>query len=285
MSYRRTKPLILIRGAGDLASGVAYRLHKAGFAVVMTELASPLAVRVTVSFCSCVRYQTVIIEGVLGQCGSLNNLPELYAMLQAGSVVVVVDPNGEARRKLAPQAVIDCRVAKTNLDTSIEDASLVVGVGPGFTAGVDCHAVVETNRGHHLGRVFWWGGAEADTGSPAAISGFSGERVLRAPVGGLFWGIKVVGNLVKKDDILGRIDSSDQPDGATHSTYLTAPFDGVVRGLIDDETIVTAGLKIGDLDPRLKRAYCFTLSDKSLAVGGGVLEAVLSKGIVSWADR
>lgn len=259
-------PLVLIRGAGDLASGVAYRLVKAGFPVVMTDLEKPLAVRTTVSFGSAIPYLACVIEGVIARRGWLDRLDELTALLNEGIIPVIADPQGESIRVLQPDVVVDGRVAKTNIDTRIDDAPLVVALGPGFSAGVDCHAVVETNRGHHLGRVYWQGSAEPDTGLPAAVNGRERERVLRAPTDGYVTQVMVIGCRVRSGDVLAKVDT----------TPVIAPFDGVLRGLIDDDTYVTTGMKIGDLDPRARRQYCFTISDKSLSVGGGVLEAILS---------
>lgn len=261
-----SRPLVLIRGAGDLATGVAYRLARCGFGVVMTERAKPLAVRVTVSFSSCIPYETVVIEGVYGRKFACDDVKGIRAALDVGLVAVLVDPDGESIRALRPNVLIDGRVAKVNIDTRIDQAPLVIGLGPGFTAGVDCHAVIETNRGHDLGRVIWSGGASPDTGIPASVNGKDTERVLRAPHAGTVYPLSVVGMAHHAGDVLAHVDE----------TPIRAPFDGVLRGLIDDETPVGAGTKIGDLDPRARRVNCFTISDKSLAIGGGVLEAILS---------
>jgi xanthine dehydrogenase accessory factor len=258
--------LVLIRGAGDLASGVAYRLVQAGFPVVMTELALPLAVRTTVSYSSCVPYNVVIIGGVIARRVALDQPEALQAALAAGEIPVLVDPDNRAIRALRPAVVIDGRVAKVNLDTRIDDAPLVIALGPGFVAGVDCHAVIETNRGHDLGRVLWQGSAEPNTGRPASVHEKSVERVLRAPTDGKMAQVSMIGLVVPQGALLARINGIP----------VIAPFEGVVRGLIDDETYVTTGMKIGDLDPRARRQHCFTISDKSLAVGGGAVEAVLA---------
>jgi xanthine dehydrogenase accessory factor len=255
--------LILIRGAGDLGSGVAYRLYKAGFPMVMTELASPLLVRTTVSFGSCVGNRTVVVEGITAQRATYEETADLLAQ---GIIPVIPDPSHASISKLGPTVVIDARVAKVNLDTTIHDAPLVIGLGPGFTAGIDCHAVIETNRGHNLGRVFWKGSAEPDTGVPGSVNGKDNERVLRAPGDGLLVPLVMIGERVTAGTILARV--ADVP--------VIAPFDGVLRGMMDVDSVVTAGMKIGDLDPRAKREFCFTISDKSLAIGGGVVEAVLS---------
>jgi xanthine dehydrogenase accessory factor len=255
--------LVLIRGAGDLGSGVAYRLIKAGFPVVTTEIASPLMVRTTVSYGTAVFYTSVIIEGITARRATIDEVP---ALLNQGILPVLVDPGGESIRALRPAVIVDARVAKVNLDTSISDAPMVIGLGPGFTAGVDCHAVVETNRGHSLGRVIWQGSAEPDTGVPARVNGKEAERVLRAPHDGELVQVVAIGELVRAGSVIAHVDE----------TPILAPFDGVLRGLIDNPIHVTAGLKIGDLDPRARREHCFTISDKSLAVGGGVVEAIFS---------
>ncbi len=262
----RADQVVLLRGGGDLASGVAYRLHKAGLPVVITELPKPLAVRTTVSYGMAAVYETVIVEGVIARRADLADLPALYALLDRGQIPVLIDPEGAAIAALKPSVIIDGRVAKAPLDTRIDQAPLVVALGPGFVAGKDCHAVVETNRGHHLGRVYWRGSAEPNTGTPSDLNGKQQERVLRAPCEGAMTQIAVIGRLLHEGQLIGRVGE----------TPFYAPFTGVLRGLIDDDTWVTAGMKIGDLDPRVRREHCFTISDKSLSVGGGVLEAVLS---------
>jgi xanthine dehydrogenase accessory factor len=259
-------PLILLRGGGDLASGVAYRLRRAGLPVIITELAKPLAVRTTVSYGMAAVYGAVIVEGIVAQRAALDDLLGLYAMLEAGIIPVLIDPDGASIAALEPAVVIDGRMAKTRQDTRIDQAPLVIGLGPGFTAGEDCHAVIETNRGHYLGRVYWRGSAEPDTGLPASLDGRQAERVLRAPCDGLLKPEAVIGQLLQEGQLIARV--GERP--------VYAPFTGVLRGLLDDDTPVTAGMKIGDLDPRARREHCFTISDKSLAVGGGALEAVLA---------
>ncbi len=193
--------------------------------------------------------------------------PEAEAIARTGVVGVLVSPELPA---LDAEVVIDARVAKRNIDTSLHDADLVVGVGPGFTAGIDCHAVVETQRGHHLGRVLWSGRAAADTGTPGIVAGKGAERVLRAGAAGLVTWRAAIGDVVSEGEVLGSVGGID----------LTAPFDGLVRGLIADGIEVVGGMKIGDVDPRLEHSACFEISDKALSVGGGVVEAVLT-----WSNR
>jgi xanthine dehydrogenase accessory factor len=261
--------LVLVRGGGDLASGVVYRLHRAGFPGVVTELPHPLAVRRAVAFGEAVYAGQVTVEGIVGR-----RVPDAAAArdaLHGGEVAVLVDREGQSLKTLKPEIVVDARLAKVNLGTTMQDAPLVIGLGPGFTAGMDCHAVVETKRGHTLGRVFWQGSAAPDTRMPEGVAGRAGERVLRAPVGGRVVGRKQIGDQIAEGEIIAEIVADGEGTGA----LLTAPFNGVLRGLIHPATPVTAGMKVGDLDPRGEREYCFSISDKALAVGGGVLEAVL----------
>lgn len=274
--------LALVKGAGDLATGVAWRLHRCGIPVVMTELPHPLTVRRSVAFAQAVFDEEHEVEGVTARRALVADVPEV---LEAGEIPVVVDAEAEAVEELAPSAVIDAVVAKTNTGTTLESAEFVVALGPGFEAGVDCHAVIETNRGHNLGRAIWEGAAEADTGTPGAILTRPGDqeggedsrvddpaaaRVLRAPVGGRFRALARIGDCVTAGEPYGIVL---QPSG--QEATLLAPFSGVLRGLIHESVSLRPGLKIGDIDPRGDPLHAFRISDKSLAVGGGVLEAFL----------
>lgn len=263
-----SKTLILIRGAGDLATGVAARLWRAGFAIVMTELSAPLLVRRAVALGEAIRAGQARVEDLVAYRAA--TLEEASDLLVAGVIPALVDPAGESIGALAPAVVVDARMAKRNLGTSRTDAGLVIGLGPGFTAGRDVHAVVETNRGHNLGRVLWNGSAEPDTGTPGLVAGKGAERVLRAPVAGRVRGNYQIGDVVEEGSVVAVVAADEQ-----RPVEILAPFRGVLRGLIADGTTVPAGLKIGDLDPRATREHCFTISDKALAIGGGVLEAVL----------
>jgi len=262
--------LVLIKGAGDLATGTALRLHRAGFAVAMTEIACPTVVRRTVAFAQAVFDGACEVEGVVARCSTFDAAAERLA---AREIPILVDPQAESVALLRPAVVVDAILAKRNLGTRIHDAPLVVALGPGFTAGEDCHAVVETNRGHHLGRVLWRGSAEPDTGLPGEITGVGKlhTRVLRAPAGGHVIGARAIGNRVVEGDVVAVVR-----DAGVYLGAIVAPFEGILRGLIHPDVVVTAGMKVGDLDPRADRAYCFTSSDKSLAIGGGVLEAVMN---------
>ncbi len=255
--------LVVIRGAGDLATGIAYRLYRAGFPVVMTETTQPTVVRRTVAFAQAVFDGVTRVEGVparLARCPE-----EALALATDSHVSVVVDPEATVVHALQPGAVVDAIMAKRNTGTHLDDAPLVIGVGPGFRAGVDVHAVVESNRGHWLGRVLLEGEAEPNTGVPAPVGGHGAERVLRAPADGPLVSLKQIGDLVR----------GGEPICSVAVETVLAPFTGYLRGLIQDGVVVTTGMKIGDVDPRATRQHCFTISDKALAIGGGVLEAML----------
>ncbi len=256
--------LILVRGGGDLASGVIYRLHRAGFPVVVTELETPVFVRRAVCYGEAVYSGAITIDGVTA-C-RVESFSAAQSWLEHETVPVVVDPDGVSLTALQPAVVVDARMAKTNLGTRLADAPLVVALGPGFTAGVDCHAVIETNRGHNLGRVITGGTAEADTGEPGVMSGHSHSRVLRAPAAGYVQSQWAIGDTIAAGQVIASVAGE----------VVTATFTGVLRGLIHEGVWVVPGMKIGDLDPRAERSNCFTISDKSLAVGGGALEAVLA---------
>jgi xanthine dehydrogenase accessory factor len=258
--------LIVLRGGGDLATGIAYRLHKAGLPLLVLELERPLVVRRAVALATAVSEGAITIEGLRGQ--RVATAADAIALAQTGVVPVMVAPElpDWSEAGLDPTAIIDARMAKRNIDTRIDQAPLVVALGPGFTAGVDCHAVIETMRGHWLGRVIWQGAAQANTGTPGIVAGKGAERVLRAPVAGTVAWQTAIGDRVEAGAVLGHV--AGQP--------VIAPFAGVLRGLIAEGTAVPINLKIGDLDARSDREACFTISDKALAIGGGVLEAVLT---------
>ena len=254
---------ILIRGAGDIATGIALRLYRAGMKVAMTDLPRPTAIRRTVCFSQAILYGTWTVEGVTARY--VETVREIPTAWSAGEVPVLVDPDCVCRTSLKPDAVVDAVLAKRNLGTQITDAPVVIGVGPGFTAGKDCHAVVETMCGHTLGRTIYRGSALPNTAVPGLIGGFAGERVLRAPADGVFHQLVDIGASVEAGDIVATVDG--QPMSCTIS--------GVLRGILPDGITVFRGMKAGDVDPRGDKANCTTASDKALAVGGGVLEAVL----------
>lgn len=254
--------LVVIRGAGDIATGVALRLLRSGFSVILCEIARPTAIRRTVCFSEAVTKGETAVEGVLARRAAVEEVP---ALLAAGVVPVLVDPDVRCLAALAPGVLVDAILAKRNLGTRLDMAPVVVAVGPGFTAGVDCHAVVETMRGHYLGRVIYQGSALPNTNIPGLIGGYAGERVLRAPADGVFQGERSIGDTVQAGDVAGYV--------AGHP--MTCTIAGTLRGLIADGVCVTRGMKCGDVDPRCVPRHCLCASDKALAVGGGVLEATL----------
>ena len=255
--------LILIRGAGDLASGVALRLWRCGMQVAMTEIARPTTIRRTVAFSDAIPQGEARVEDVIAR--RAENPEAAKQLLSQGILPVLVDPAAECRHELQPDVLVDAILAKRNLGTTISDATIVVGVGPGFTAGVDCHAVVETMRGHTLGRVYYKGSALPNTNIPGLIGGFTGERVLRAPADGVFTATHQIGDLVEAGECVGHV--AGMP--------MVCTISGVLRGLLADGVPVHKGMKSGDVDPRGKPEYCQTVSDKALSIAGGVLEAVL----------
>lgn len=258
--------LTVIRGAGDLASGIALRLWRSGIRVVMTDLPHPTAIRRTVAFSEALRTGgPVTVEDVTAV--PARTAEEALAMLAEDKLPVLADPEARCIPALRPEAVVDAILAKRNLGTRITDARAVIGVGPGFTAGVDCHAVVETMRGHTLGRVIWNGSALPNTNIPGLIGGFAGERVLRAPADGIFQPALEIGALVKAGDVAGYVGEK----------AMVCTIDGVLRGILPPDTPVRKGMKSGDVDPRGCVENCTTASDKALAIGGGVLEAILQK--------
>ena len=256
--------LIVVRGGGDLATGVVYRLVKAGFPVIVTELARPVAIRRAVAFASAIFDGQITVEGMTAR--RVESVAEARHRLASGEVPVLADEEGASLAVVRPAILVDARMAKRNLGTTLGDAPLVIALGPGFEAGRDCHAVIETNRGHNLGRVIWHGAAEPNTGTPGSVQGHMADRVLRAPADGFVVPYAAIGDSLRAGDMIASM--GDQP--------VYAPFDGALRGLIHPSVQVTRGLKIGDLDPRGARDHCFTISDKALAIGGGALEAILS---------
>jgi len=255
---------VLIKGAGDLASGVAARLHRCGFPVFMTELPEPLMVRRSVCFGEAVYEGRVNVEEIFAQLAA--DVTEARRLQAAGIIPLLVDPGASSRTELQPAVLVDGIMAKHNTGTHPSHASLVIALGPGFVAGVDCHAVIETNRGHWLGRVIWQGGAEPDTAVPGSVGGKQRERVLRAPADGALEAAADIGDTVTEGQVVGRVAGADMRAGTT----------GVLRGLVRPGMRVTKGMKVGDIDPRAERAHCFSISEKSMAIGGGVLEAILS---------
>ncbi|MBP2626149.1 MAG: selenium-dependent molybdenum hydroxylase system protein, YqeB family [Firmicutes bacterium] len=256
------KQLVIVKGAGDLATGIALRLFRSGFSVVMTELPQPMVIRRTVAFAEAIFSGQAVVEGVVAV---KSELADSLQVVKEGQIAVIVDPQGQSVAILKPFAVVDAILAKINLGTRLNDAPIVVGVGPGFTAGVDVHAVVESMRGHYLGRVIVEGQALPDTGVPGDIGGYTEERILRAPCQGMFTGVSKIGDQVSAGDIVAYVDQQPVIAGIT----------GVLRGLLHNQLTVKVGMKIGDIDPRCIPEHCFSISDKARAISGGVLEAIL----------
>lgn len=257
--------IVCVRGGGDLGSGTALRLHRTGMKVVVCELTAPLVVRRSVAFAEAIYSGSIVVEGVTGK--RMERRSEIEAALEAGIIPVVPDPDLSLLEWLKVDCIVDARILKMPPEKPLRKPTFLIGLGPGFTAGVDCHAVVETKRGASLGRVYWQGAGEPDSGIPEMVMGYVAERVLRAPADGTFTGAVKIGDHVIAGARIGDVDGKG----------VFASFDGIIRGLIADKVYVTRGMKIGDLDPRLDAHLVQWVSDKSLAVGGGVLEAILSR--------
>ena len=255
--------LVVIKGAGDLATGIAYRLNKSGFDVVMTEIDKPTTVRRTVAFSQAIFDNEVEIEGIKGI--KVRNINEIYDEIKKNNIPVIIDKKADIIKELKPEAVVDAIIAKKNLGTSIKDAPIVIGVGPGFEAKVDCHLVVETKRGHYLGKVIENGTAIPNTGVPGNIGGYTKERIIRASADGEIKPVVSIGEFVMKGQVVAYIDGVE----------VLAEIDGIVRGMLQEGIEVFKGMKSGDIDPRCEKDHCFTISDKARSIGGGVLEAIM----------
>lgn len=255
--------IVVIRGAGDLATGIAYRLHKAGFRVLMLEIEKPLVIRRKVAFASAIFEDECTVEGVKAvKAKSPHNINLIWSQ---GLIPVLIDPEAKILPFIKPGILVDAILAKKNLGTNRNMAPITIGLGPGFNAGVDVDIVIETNRGHNLGKLIFSGYAEENTGIPGQVMGYARERVLYAPADGVIHNLSDIGEEVKKGQIISYV--GDKP--------VSAAIDGVLRGLIMNGMIVSAGLKIGDIDPRGIKEYCYTISDKARSLGGSVLEAIM----------
>ena len=260
-------PLVAVKGAGDLATGVMHRLTRAGFQVMASELAQPTVLRRTVAFAEAVTQGRIAVEGITA-C-HVSTRDEVLQAFERGEVPVVVDPEGAFIKNLHPTVLVEATLSKRNSGITINDAPIVIALGPGYEAGKDAHAVIETNRGHNLGRIYMQGCAEPNTGVPGMVGGYAAERLLRAPCAGLLYGLRQIGDQVQAGETVALVK-----EGETSSPIIAA-IPGILRGLVRDELPVHAGMKVGDIDPRAAREHCFTISDKSRAIGGGVLEAVM----------
>jgi xanthine dehydrogenase accessory factor len=258
----------LILGAGDLGSGVALRLKRVGLQVVMTELPMPLAVRRTVSFAEAAYSNEVTVEGVTARrVADTTDKFRIIQVLAKGFIPLLIDPDATAINELHPNVIVDARMRKERAEVLGSAGMIIIGLGPGFEAPINCTAVIETARGHRLGRVYWQGAPEPDTQLPDAVGAYREQRVLRALAGGSIAPHAQIGDHLEEGQLIAEI--ADQP--------VMAPFKGILRGLIHPSVPVTPGMKIGDLDPRDDPLLVSQVSDKAMAVGAGVLEVILSR--------
>ena len=264
------KDLIIVRGGGDLATGTIYKLKKSGFSVLILEVESPSAIRRNVAFCEAVYQGRQTVEDMT--CYKAESLQQAQQYLSEGKLTVLVDPTGESISKLKPLAVVDAILAKKNLGTNRNMAPITVALGPGFTAGQDTDAVIETKRGHNLGRVLWQGTATPNTGIPGLIGGYGKERVIHCPAEGILRNVCKITDTVKRGQEIAVVETENS------HVSVVASLDGLLRGLIRDGYPVTKGFKIADIDPRTEEYQnCFTISDKARCIAGGVLEAILQR--------
>lgn len=264
------KDLIIVRGGGDLATGTIYKLKKSGFPVLILEASEPSAIRRNVAFCEAVYQGIQTVEDMT--CYLAKSLEQAQELLLEGNLVVLVDPAGESIGKLKPLAVVDAILAKKNLGTNRNMAPVTVALGPGFVAGVDVDAVVETKRGHNLGRVIWSGVAAPNTGIPGMIGGYGKERVIHCPAKGILRNVKNITDTVSKGEVIAIVETDNG------IVPVEATLDGILRGLIRDGYPVNIGFKMADIDPRAEEYNnCFTISDKARCIAGGVLEAILQR--------
>ena len=260
--------MIIIKGAGDLASGTALRLWRCGYDIVMTDIENPTSIRRAVCFSEAVRLGMTQVEGVTAL--RAQSREEALLALKKGYIPVLPDPGAAIAGALHPAALVDAILAKVNTGTKITDAPLVIALGPGFAAGRDCHAVIETMRGHTLGRVITEGAAIPNTGIPGEVGGHSADRIIRACRDGIFIPLASIGDRVEKGQTVATVDGES----------VLANLSGILRGILPEGTKVCRDMKSGDVDPRCERKNCFTVSDKAMAVAGGVLEALLRNGIL-----
>jgi len=256
--------LIIIRGGGDIASGTIHKLHRCGFRLLVLELPRPTSIRRKVSFSEAIYDGEATIEGVTAVFA--HSLDEAKMIWDSNKIPIIIDPAGESIWKLKPEVLVDAMIAKRNLGTTKDMADITIALGPGFTAGRDVDVVIETSRGHDLGRLIFEGEAKPNTGVPGEIEGYSAERVIHSPADGIIENIKDIGAIVDKDEIIASIGD----------TFIRSKIPGVLRGIIRSGSVVRKGLKIVDVDPRISEMpNCFTISDKARNIAGGVLEAIL----------
>ena len=259
--------IVVVRGGGDIATGTICRLYRCGFKLLVLEIKNPTAIRRTVALSEAVYEGQYKVEEVTAE--RMATVAECAGCWARDRVPLLVDPTADCLRKVQPIALIDAILAKKNCGTAKNMAPITIGLGPGFCAGKDVHAVIETARGHHLGRIIFAGSAQDNSGIPGMIGGYAKERVLYAPHAGIIETLVDIGCRVKRGETLARIDGAE----------LTAPIPGLVRGMIRNRTRVTQGCKIGDIDPRIEEANnCYTISDKARCISGSVLEALIFLG-------
>lgn len=272
----REKQLVVVRGGGDIATGTIYKLHKAGYPVLVLETEFPSAIRRYVAFSEAVYDGVSVIEGMT--CQLAENLEDAYSVIKAGNVAMLKDASCEVLKELRPWAVVDAILGKKNFGTNRGMADKTIALGPGFEAGVDVDLVIETNRGHELGRVLETGCAIPNTGVPGIIGGYGKERVIHSPAEGILKNTKKIGDLVTAGEEIAYIlqETETGMETETKRISIEASISGLLRGLIRDSYPVTVGFKIADIDPR-KEEYknCFTISDKARCIAGGVLEGLL----------
>ena len=260
--------LIIVRGGGDIATGTIYKLRRCGFRVLILETAFPSAIRRNVAFSEAVYQGIQQVEDMT--CTLAANADMAQTLLEREGIALLIDPEGECIASFCPLAVVDAILAKKNIGTRIDMAPITVALGPGFEAGRDVHAVVETQRGHNLGRVIYHGFAAPNTGVPGMIGGYAAERVIHSPAAGRLRAVKGITDTVCRGEIIARIETGEE------SVPVHATIDGLLRGLIRDGYAVSKGFKIADIDPRTDEyENCFTISDKARCIAGGVLEAIL----------
>jgi xanthine dehydrogenase accessory factor len=263
MDKRLNDLVILIRGVGEMATGVAHRLASCHFRVCMTETLNPQAVRREVAFSEAISDREKDVEGITGK--RVESADHISGVWREGKIPILIDPDAKVKDFLRPDVLIDATLVKKNLGTKIADAPLVIGLGPGFHAGKDVHLVIETNRGHDLGRIISKGEAEPNTGIPGPIAGYAEERVIRGPKAGNFKALKRISDGVRANEKVGMVGNA----------AVRSRIAGVIRGLLRDGTEVWKGMKLGDVDPRGIKAHCHTISDKARTISGGVLQAIL----------
>ena len=271
------KRTVIIRGGGDIATGVAQKFFRAGVNVLILETQTPTAIRRSVSLCEAVYDSIKTVEDMT--CRKINNLDECEKCWQNGEIPLIIDPAGSCIKEIKPIALIDAILAKRNTGTAKNMAEIVIALGPGFTAGEDVHAVIETKRGHNLGRLILQGQAEPDTGIPGEVMGESIRRVVYAPATGVVRHVRSIGDIVNKGEVIFVTEDKNPNNSQLHTTEVTAPISGLLRGLIRDGITVKQGLKTADIDPRTDIDWR-TISDKARCIGGAALEAYLflSKG-------